>query len=124
MQGHFEYQTVIPPPYFDPEDSTWRAPHIHVCHLPCLLLLLAHLSRVRARHTQHFVQADGHLSGKQDACCRPRKLRAQHAVVTQIMFPDMPKNDVDNHIRPDITVPLTRSANHWVASVTFALAAK
>eukprot|EP01098_Paradermamoeba_levis_P016545 TRINITY_DN8978_c0_g1_i2.p1 TRINITY_DN8978_c0_g1~~TRINITY_DN8978_c0_g1_i2.p1 ORF type:complete len:258 (-),score=56.87 TRINITY_DN8978_c0_g1_i2:75-848(-) len=66
--GRFEYETVIPPPYFDPEDSTWRCPHIH-----------------------HFVQRDGHQS-----------------IVTQIMFPDMEKNDVDAHIRPDLIVPLTR----------------
>lgn len=37
--GRFEYQTVIPPPYLDPEDNTWRCPHIH-----------------------HFIQADGCLS--------------------------------------------------------------
>lgn len=28
-QGRYEYETLKPPPYFDPEDSTWRCPHIH-----------------------------------------------------------------------------------------------
>lgn len=81
--GRFEYQTLIPFHYFDPEDSTWRCPHIH-----------------------HFIQADGHLS-----------------TVTQIMFPDMPKNDVDNHILPELTVPLVRGAGpYWVAKPQFVLA--
>jgi len=27
--GRFEYETVKPSPYFDPDDSTWRTSHIH-----------------------------------------------------------------------------------------------
>jgi protocatechuate 3,4-dioxygenase beta subunit len=28
-RGRYEYETVKPVPYFDPDDSTWRCPHIH-----------------------------------------------------------------------------------------------
>ncbi len=28
-QGRYEYETVKPSSYFDPDDSTWRCPHIH-----------------------------------------------------------------------------------------------
>jgi protocatechuate 3,4-dioxygenase beta subunit len=28
-QGRYEYETVKPAAYFDPDDSTWRCPHIH-----------------------------------------------------------------------------------------------
>ncbi len=28
-QGRYEYETVKPSAYFDPDDSTWRCPHIH-----------------------------------------------------------------------------------------------
>lgn len=84
-RGDFEYQTVIPPPYLDPEDNTWRCPHVH-----------------------HFIQADDHSS-----------------VVTQIMFPDMPKNDVDNHIRPELTVAVQRGGpTHWIANANFVLGRK
>jgi protocatechuate 3,4-dioxygenase beta subunit len=27
--GRYEYETVKPSAYFDPDDSTWRCPHIH-----------------------------------------------------------------------------------------------
>lgn len=37
--GSFEYTSVIPVPYLDPEDNTWRCPHIH-----------------------HFIQAQHHAS--------------------------------------------------------------
>jgi protocatechuate 3,4-dioxygenase beta subunit len=67
--------------YLDPEDNTWRCPHVH-----------------------HFVQAPGHAS-----------------CVTQIMFPEMPKNEVDNHIRPELTVSLARGPNAWTAEVAFVL---
>ncbi len=28
-QGRYEYETVKPAPYIDPDDSKWRCPHIH-----------------------------------------------------------------------------------------------
>ena len=80
-RGRFEYQTLVPPPYLDPEDNTWRCPHVH-----------------------HFVQAAGHAS-----------------CVTQIMFRDMPKNDIDNHIRPELTYALARAPGTWTADVAFVL---
>ncbi len=79
--GRFEYQTVVPVPYLDPEDDTWRCPHIH-----------------------HFVQATGHAS-----------------CVSQIMFEGMPRNDTDNHIRPELTYRLVREGRHWAADVAFVL---
>lgn len=27
--GRYEFETKLPKPYFDPDDSTWRCPHIH-----------------------------------------------------------------------------------------------
>jgi protocatechuate 3,4-dioxygenase beta subunit len=80
-KGYFEFQTIIPPPYLDVEDDTWRCPHVHF-----------------------FIQANGHQS-----------------VVTQIMFPDMPKNDVDNHIRPELTMMLKKRANYFEANPQFIL---
>jgi protocatechuate 3,4-dioxygenase beta subunit len=81
FKGRFEYQTVIPPPYLDNEDNTWRCPHIH-----------------------HFIQASEHMS-----------------CVTQIMFPDMPRNDTDNHIRKELVVPLERKPLYWLATPVFVL---
>lgn len=89
-RGRFEYVTAIPCPYMDPEDNTWRCPHIH-----------------------HFVQPAA---------------EAPHAsIVTQIMFPDMDKNDVDNHIRPDLVhqLFLAPSGLYWeTADVRFVLLPK
>jgi catechol 1,2-dioxygenase len=29
QDGQYEISTMLPPPYYDPDDGTWRCPHIH-----------------------------------------------------------------------------------------------
>ena len=61
----------------------------------------------RCPHIHHFIQADGHLS-----------------CVTQIMFPDMPRNETDNHIRRELLVVLERTDKSWLGAATFVLKEK
>jgi hypothetical protein len=37
------------------------------------------------------------------------------------MFPDMPRNDTDNHIRKELLVPLERQPRYWLATPVFVL---